>query len=425
MSLNRKYTPGFFAIEKLHFPEFATNISANGIKIYSLKAGSQNAIRLDFVFNAGLINQLKNAQSAFTASMLSEGTRKQSAIELAEALDFYGSYFQTKSNADDAVATLYCLEKHIENCLPLFLEAIYESIFPEKELEIQKKNSIQKLKVSLKKNNYLCRKSFYKNLLGDKHPYAAFSEKTDLLSISTNDLKQFYETNYINGLKYLLLSGNFKERTLNLIQNCLGNYVTNNYKNEKPQPQITSKFGTEFIEKTDSVQSAIRIGKLSIGRNHEDFISLQFLNLIFGGYFGSRLMKNIREDKGLTYGIYSVLEPFKSASMWYIDSEINSKNREIGLEEIYKELRLIRNIQIPNEELLTAKNYFLGSFLRSLNGPFSLADRLKIMVDYKLENNYYPNMVNKLNEITSSQLLNIANKYLGEENIVEIVVGKK
>ncbi|MCF8255827.1 MAG: insulinase family protein [Bacteroidia bacterium] len=425
MSLNRREIPGFFAVDKLHFPRFATDSNANGIKVYSLKAGSQNAIRLDFVFNAGLINQLKNAQSSFTASMLSEGTKRHSAIELAEALDFYGSYFQTKSNADDAVATLYCLEKHLENCLPLFLEAIYESTFPEKELEIQKKNGVQKLKVSLKKNNYICRKSFYKNLLGEDHPYAAFSEKSDLLSINTDDLKQFYQTNYIGGLKFLLLSGNFNETTLNLIQSCLGNSVTKFDEKEKGQPSIKSKFGKEFIEKTDSVQSAIRIGKLSIGRNHEDFISLQFLNLIFGGYFGSRLMKNIREDKGLTYGIYSVLEPFNSASMWYIDSDINTKNREIGIEEIYKELKKIRTEQIPNEELISAKNYFLGSFLRSLNGPFSLADRLKIMVDNKLEANYYPNMVSKLNSITSGDLMTIANKYLGEENIVEIVVGKK
>ncbi len=426
MSLNRNIAPAFHLVDRLHFPAYETRYTKQGFKIYALKAGVQPVVRLDFIFDAGLIHQVKNAEAAFTASMLSEGTNKRNALSLAESLDFYGSYFQTRCNADDAVASLYCLDKHFNNCLPLFLEALIESIFPAKELDIQKKNSLQKLIVNEKKNSYLCRKNFYQNLLGENHPYAAFSSKENINSIDRNSLEIFHKNQYLEGLKYLMLSGCYSIETLNIIEKSMAEQPFSKPKENKlHMPDPISKIGKHLIEKNDSVQSAIRIGKISIQRDHEDFRKLQFLNLIFGGYFGSRLMKNIREDKGLTYGIYSVLEPFKGTSVWYIDSDMNSKNRESGLSEIYKELARICAEPIPNDEIDTARNYYLGSFLRSLDGPFSLADRLKIMIDNKLSDSYYPDFVKILNEIGAEELQHLANKYLANENIVEMVVGKK
>jgi zinc protease len=425
MILDRKTPPSFHAVKSLYFPEYQTYDLKGGLLLYGLNAGTQEVIRLDMVFDGGLIRQLATAQSSFTASMLSEGTSKHKAKDLAEALDYYGSYFQTRGNADDAVATLYCLEKHLSACLPLFFEALTDSIFPEKELDIQKKNSIQKLLVSEKKNGYLCKKHYYKNMYGEAHPYAAFSSKEGIEAIGKSQLLDFYQKNYIHGLKYAMISGRFKDSAVEQITREME--ATPFTKSTLSDLEIVGvpAVGKHFIEKNDSVQSAIRIGKLSIARSHPDFRKLQFLNLIFGGYFGSRLMKNIREDKGLTYGIYSVLEPNKLASSWYIDSDINTKNRSKGLEEIYKEMAKIREEEIPAEEVETARNYYLGSFLRSLDGPFSLADRLKVIIDNKLPNSYYPDFVSVLNSINGPELQQLAQQYLSEENIVEVVVGKQ
>lgn len=423
--LNRSVAPGFYAIEKLIFPEYQKIEIKNGVFLYALKAGTQAVVRLDLIFDAGLVRQLQSAQANFTASMLSEGTPSKNAFALAEALDYYGSYFQTRANADDAVATLYCLEKHLSNCLPLFMEALTESIFPEKELDIQKKNSLSKLSVNEKKNGYLCKKHYYKNIYGPNHPYAAFSNAENIQAINRETLLNFYQSNYIQGLKYVMVSGQFSEASIGLIST----HIKNSRFEPKPFEAITLSSqinpGKHFIEKSDSVQSALRIGKTSIGRSDADFRKLQFLNLIFGGYFGSRLMKNIREDKGLTYGIYSVLEPNLHGASWYIDTDINAKNRDAGIAEIYKEIEKIKTEPIPNEEINTAKNYYLGSFLKSLDGPFSLADRLKIIIDHNLTNNYYPEFVSILNETTAQDLQALANKYFSTDAIVEVIVGKK
>jgi predicted Zn-dependent peptidase len=262
-------------------------------------------------------------------------------------------------------------------------------------------------------------------MYGAAHPYAAFSSKEGIEAIGQAQLLDFYQKNYIHGLKYAMISGRFKDSAVEQITREME--ATPFTKSTLSDLEIAGvpAVGKHFIEKNDSVQSAIRIGKLSIARSHPDFRKLQFLNLIFGGYFGSRLMKNIREDKGLTYGIYSVLEPNKLASSWYIDSDINTKNRSKGLEEIYKEMAKIREEEIPAEEVETARNYYLGSFLRSLDGPFSLADRLKVIIDNNLPNSYYPDFVSVLNSINGPELQQLAQQYLSEENIVEVVVGKK
>ena len=423
--LNRSVAPGFYAIEKLVFPEYQKIEIKNEVFLYALKAGTQAVIRLDLIFDAGLVRQLQSAQANFTASMLSEGTPTKSAFALAEALDYYGSYFQTRANADDAVATLYCLEKHLSQCLPLFMEALTESIFPEKELDIQKKNSLSKLSVNEKKNGYLCKKNYYKNIYGANHPYAAFSTAENIQAISRETLQHFYQNNYIQGLKYVMVSGQFSETSIALISTHIKNSKFEPKQFQQPVLKSLLNPGKHFIEKSDSVQSALRIGKSSISRSDADFRKLQFLNLIFGGYFGSRLMKNIREDKGLTYGIYSVLEPNLYGASWYIDTDINTKNRTAGIEEIYKEIEIIKTQPIPSEEINTARNYYLGSFLKSLDGPFSLADRLKIIIDNNLTNNYYPEFVSILNNTTAQDLQDLANKYFSTDDIVEVVVGKK
>jgi predicted Zn-dependent peptidase len=425
MNLNRKISPGYNTIEKLVFPVYDSYENDKNLKVYALRAGVEPVVRIEIVFDAGIMTQSYVGESSYTASMLSEGTKSKSALTLADALDYYGSYFQFRSSAEDLVATLYCLDKHVENCLEYFMEAILYSIFPEKELQIIKKNAIQKLLISNKKNSYLCRKSFYKNVLGEKHPLSAFPDKEDIQKIDRSLLYSYYERNILNGFKYAIVAGNFSEKSLRIISKTIETSGLV-YRKETIDNWVTeTKIGNHFIAKNESVQSSIRIGNTSINRTNSDFRMLQFLNLILGGYFGSRLMKNIREDKGLTYGIYSVIEPYKNFGVWYIDCEINYKNRDTGIREIWKEIKKLKVEEIGNEELENAKNYYLGSFLKSLDGPFSLADRLKIMIDNNLSDSYYPEIVEILKNINSKIILEIANKYLIENNMVEIIVGKE
>ena len=426
MTLNRKNSPSVVEIKSIYIKEAQENILTNGIKLYTINASKEEVIKIDLVFDAGINVQNFKSQANFTSKMLSEGTSKYSAAELAEKLDFYGAYFQTKNTTEEAIITLYCLNKHLTNCLPFIVEILTNSIFPKNDLEILKKNAIQNLKVNEERNSYLVRRAFNQAIFGENTLYGSFSNISDIESIQQEQLVDFYKNHFQKGLKYILASGYVDNETIKIINT---NIVSNTF---KVYDNIAKKYMAKktepsdlYIDKLNSVQSAIRIGRRLFNRNHPDFREMQLLNLILGGYFGSRLMKNIREEKGLTYGIYSAIEAYPFDACWYIDTEMNNELCETGIKEIYKELAKLRDELIGEKELKTAKNYLLGSFLRSIDGPFSLADRFKILKDFDLEYEYFYEFIEIIKNTTAERLKELANLYLKEEDLTHVIVGTK
>ncbi len=426
MTLNRKISPNVIEIKSIHIKEAQENILSNGIKIYTINASNEEVIKIDLVFDAGINVQDFKSQANFTCKMLSEGTSKYSAAELAEKLDFYGAYFQTKNTSEEAIITLYCLNKHLTNCLPFIVKILNDSIFPENDLEILKKNAIQNLKVNEERNSYLVRRAFNQAIFGENTLYGSYSNISDIESIQKEQLVDFYKNHFQKGLKYILASGYVDNETIKIINTYIGSNTFKVYDNIAKKYMAKRTEPTDlYIDKINSVQSAIRIGRRLFNRNHPDFREMQLLNLILGGYFGSRLMKNIREEKGLTYGIYSAIEAYPFDACWYIDTEMNNELCETGIKEIFKELARLRNELIGEKELKTAKNYLLGSFLRSIDGPFSLADRFKILKDFDLEYQYFYEFIEIIKNTTAERLKELANLYLKEEDLTSVIVGTK
>lgn len=426
MTLNRKNSPSVVEIKSIYIKEAQENILTNGIKLYTINASNEEVIKIDLVFDAGINVQNFKSQANFTSKMLSEGTSKYSAAELAEKLDFYGAYFQTKNTTEEAIITLYCLNKHLTNCLPFIVEILTNSIFPKNDLEILKKNAIQNLKVNEERNSYLVRRAFNQAIFGENTLYGSFSNISDIESIQQEQLVDFYKNHFQKGLKYILASGYVDNETIKIINTNIGSNTFKVYDNIAKKYMAKKTEPTDlYIDKLNSVQSAIRIGRRLFNRNHPDFREMQLLNLILGGYFGSRLMKNIREEKGLTYGIYSAIEAYPFDACWYIDTEMNNELCETGIKEIYKELAKLRDELIGEKELKTAKNYLLGSFLRSIDGPFSLADRFKILKDFDLEYEYFYEFIEIIKNTTAERLKELANLYLKEEDLTRVIVGTK
>lgn len=426
MTLNRKKAPSIVEIKSINIKEAQDNILSNGIKLYTINASNEEVIKVDIVFDAGINVQEYKSQANFTSKMLSEGTSKYSAAELAEKLDYFGAYFQTKNTSEEAIITLYCINKHLKNCLPFIVEILTDSIFPGKDLEILKKNAIQNLKVNEERNSFLVRRAFNQTIFGKESIYGSYSMETDIECISQEQVREFYKNHYQKGIKYILVSGYVNDETIEVINSNFGTKNFKSYNNiAYKYVENKTKPADLYINKSNSVQSAIRIGRRLFNRNHPDFREMQLLNLILGGYFGSRLMKNIREEKGLTYGIYSAIEAYPYDACWYIDTEMNNDLCETGIKEIYKELDRLRKELIGEKELKTAKNYLLGSFLRSIDGPFSLADRFKILKDFDLEYSYFYEFIEIIKNTTAERLKELANLYLKEEDLTSVIVGSK
>lgn len=422
--LNRTLAPSSEELTNIKIIEGQTITLSNNINLHYINAGTSEVIKLDLVCDGGVRNQKQNSIAAATSSMLREGTKNKSAEQIADELDFYGAYFQTQYSADDSAVSLFCLKKHFASCLPYILDVINDSIFPENELNIYKKNSVQRLMVNMQRNSFLVRRLYYSSVFGETSPYGTFSEPEDYNNISRENIINFYNNQYKNKVKYLLLSGSVGDSIIKTTETLFSGLSLNTITNKT----VSSNGKTHdniFLNKKDAVQSAIRIGRRIVNRTHPDFRKLQILNMVLGGYFGSRLMKNIREEKGLTYGIYSALESFIDDGSFFIETEINNDLRDQGLKEIYHEISRLRNELINEDELILAKNYLLGSFLRSIDGPFSLADRHKILVDYGFGYDYYYDYINTITQITSNELRDLANKYLQEKDLSEIIIGNR
>jgi predicted Zn-dependent peptidase len=186
---------------------------------------------------------------------------------------------------------------------------------------------------------------------------------------------------------------------------------------------VSSEPVTQMIEKENTVQSSIRLGKKIINRSHPDYPAVLFLNHIFGGYFGSRLMRNIREEKGLTYGIYSSVVSFLNNGYLSIGADVNQENRQLTVDEIRKELVVLRSIPIDHAELETARNHFIGSFQSEITTPFAHADKIKNLILNSLPHQYYNSLLARVDQLTSQDLLETAQRYFNEESFSVVTVG--
>lgn len=424
MTLNRSQEPEIQIITHLDIPPGEKITTPNGIDIHIVKDITCDVLKIEFVFDAGFRVQGFPYQATASSAILIEGTSKNTSKELAEKLDYYGAYLQNRAGHDDASLTLYCLPKHAASCIPYLMEILSLANYPESEIETQKQNAKQRLLVNENKTSFLARRAFYETIFGKQNPYGASVNQTDIENISRETLLGFYTGQYLNKAKYVLVSGNVSDSVISILSKALAPFT-----HQKTKPLITRSHANPpnklFIHKDGAVQSAIRIGRAFVNRQHPDYRKMQVLNLALGGYFGSRLMTNIREEKGLTYGIYSAVESYLYAGAFYIDTDINNKLVGNGVAEIYKEIGLLREKPIEKAELETVKSYMLGSFLRSLDGPFSLADRYKILIDYELSQDYYSEFVEIIQTTNALTLQELANKYLQETDLYEVIVGEK
>lgn len=423
--LNRTLAPDFKPVETIDFVQAQAQKLDNGIPLYLINVGEQNLLRIELVFQNVNWNAEQALAGLATNGLINAGTKQWSAREIAEKIDYYGAFLQTDYNADCATLSLYTLSKHLPQVLPVLYALLNDSVFPDDELAIYSQNHQQKLQVSLQKNDYLARKTFAHQLFSQS-PYGVDTQPDDYKQLDRTQLLAYYQAAYQAKNCTIIVAGKIAKQDTDLINRVFGQNWNNTGQFTHNSFQFTSKSQQSIlIDRPDALQSAIRIGKLSINRQHADFAKLQVLNCVLGGYFGSRLMSNIREDKGYTYGIGSAVVSLKQAGYFFIATEVGTEVCEKALVEIEKELDRIKNELIPSEELALVRNYMMGSLLGSLENAFSHADKFKNIHFSGLGYDYYQNYIRTVKEVSAEELLQTAQTYLGTEDLLQVVVGKK
>ena len=424
--LNRQNQPDLTTIKKISLTNPDKIYIDNGIPVYILDAGTQDILKIDLIFNAGTYFQNKPLIALSTNKMLIEGTQNSTAYEIAEKLDYYGAHLETIPGKDHASITLYLLNKYLEKLLPVLAEIINKPVFPEKELKTFIKKAKQEFIINNEKVKYLAKINFDKIIFGNKNQYGRIADLKDFDNLERNFLIDFYKKYYTTKNCKIIVSGKINNKTIPLLNKLLGSNKQNAGYTEQSKPyKIEANAAHKhFIKKEDALQTAISIGKPLFNKKHPDFIPLQILNTVLGGYFGSRLMSNIREDKGYTYGIGSALISLQNSGYFYIATEAGTHVSKNAINEIYKEIKLLCDELIPQAELNLVKNFMLGSFLRTIDGPFALSEMFKSVLEYDMDFTYYDKYLNIINSITSENLIQLAKKYFTKETMFELLVGK-
>ncbi|MCS6820927.1 MAG: insulinase family protein [Microscillaceae bacterium] len=426
MSLNRSIAPPSQELSWVQIPEVKTTILANHIPLHLIQAGEQEVCRLEVIYKAGTTTEAKNNISYLTAKMLPCGTKRHDEASISEYFERYGASFEPHHSPDRVILTLYCLTKFLPKVLPLLIEILQESIFPEKELAQLKNISLQNLKVNLEKNNYVAGREFRRLLFQSYPPYASSLEEKALEEASQNDLFQHYQKHIQHQPFELILTGKVDTQSYE--------YVARTFEQLGIQSPITMQFVPSCfqpvhdrycIETAHNLQASIRMGKLCLPKNHPDFFAFNVLNEALGGYFGSRLMKNIREEKGYTYGIYSQIVHLEKASYQVISTDVKQEYAQATIEEIQREIYRLQTELIEKQELTRLKNYLLGSFASMLSNCFDLAEIFKGIHFFGLSYHFYQQYWQTIHQISPEILQETAKKYLQPEKMLTVVVGTK
>lgn len=422
---DRSKAPAIREIEKLNLPEPREVRLDNGIPVYVIDMGAQPVIKLEVMFFAGRPYEHKKLASRATLGLLKEGVSSADSAAIAEHFDFYGSLLSFPFNLDTSNIVLYSLGKYFDRVLPLFTELLTQPVFPEEELQRFIKRNRQRLQIDLQKNDLVAYRQITEDLFGPDHPYGYNSYLDTYERLERADLIRHFERCYNSKNTVVIISGRVEERMLEALNRYLGRAIPPGAPGIPVLEGAGRPPGKRWVNHPETVQTAVRIGRRLFNRRHPDYFGMYILCTVLGGYFGSRLMENIREDKGYTYNIYSMIDNMVHDGFFYIGAEVGNEFVADTRTQIYREMEDLQENLIEEDELQMVRNYLLGNFLTMLDGPFNVSELVKDLLMESLPFSFFEEWVQSVRTLPADTLRNLARRYFRQEDLSEVIVGKR
>ena len=413
--------PDIVMPRSVDMPHAECHTAPNGVKIYTLHTDDFEVVRFSLVFRAGTSMQTKPFVASTTLNMLGEGSDSMTAQQVADELDFYGSYYDVNIDRDYTYVSFCSLSKFFDPTIRVAREIILSPVFPERELKTYCQKRKQGLKVERSKIDVQSRELFAQALFGKEHPYGISASEERYDDVCREDVVAMYKSLYTAENCFVVCSGRIDEHVMASIEALVAGLGTG----ERPQAKRV-ECDTRYLLHRDvegALQSSVRIGRLLFPRTHPDFVGMQVVASLLGGYFGSRLMQNLREQHGYTYGVQAAMINFDSEGYLAIATQVAREHRDDALGEIYAEIERLRNELVEEDELQMVKNVMIGEILRILDGPFGIADVTIENIMCGMDNHATEQSVAAIAAITPEAVRDLARKYLERESLVEVVVG--
>jgi len=426
MPIDRSQAPQSGALNITTFPDAIHYTLGNGMPVYLIPFGREDLVEIQMLYAAGHSYEPQPGICSVTARMLQEGNRSYDSLGFAEILDFYGASLDIESGNENTTFSLVTLTKHLDKTLELFQEMLYHPTFPEKEFQLHIQRMLQQIQLEEQKTSYVARRYFGRHLFGKGHPYGQHTGKEELSAIEYNSLAKYYNEYLKPGPQAILCTGRFDiEYMKDVLNNSLGRlaYHPHTHRSSAEERLFTTEPGYFTYPVKESLQSTIRAGLPTISKGHADYYKLQMVSIILGGYFGSRLMKNIREDKGYTYGIHCSLMGLKYAGYCTISTDVAHANIEDTIREIKKEIKILQEGLMPYSELEIARNYLYGALLSRRETLFQIGGIIKNALIVGQDIHDMNRVFREVEEITPEEIQTYARKYLNLDSIVWVIAG--
>jgi len=396
----------------------------NMVPVYLINAGTEDIVRVEFIFRAGSIMESIPLLATMTNSMLNEGSLKYTSARVNKLLDFYGSFYSLYTDRDMGGIVLFVLNKHLKKILELIREILFFPVFPASGLKAMLKKRLRLFLVNMEKVQNIAIDRFFESVFGPDHPYGRRIVPDDFGNLEPMMLRDFHKKFYTSSSLAIVVSGKINDsitEILNLTIGTTGSSVSPVDELIKiPENQKNIK---THIKKKGALQTAVRIGNATINKRHPDYPGLKITDMLLGGYFGSRLMKNIREDKGYTYGISSTVSSLNLSGYKVISTEVSKKITQKAIDEIISEIRLLQRVPVNREELSIVRNYMIGEMVRMFDGPFAIAESFRSAWQYGFDNSYYYRLAEKIKSIEPDEITSLARTYYSIDDLNFITVG--
>jgi predicted Zn-dependent peptidase len=424
--LDRKIQPQINPLQTFSKKSPEMSVLSNGVPIFKINYGDEDIVRIDWIFTAGSALQSQKLVALFTNQLIKSGSKKMTSAEIAETFDFYGAVLQFSCSYHYSYVTLYALSKHLSELLPLLSEILQNANFPESEFKIYSDIRKKKYLVESGKVQFLAQRKFISSIYGKDNIYGRCSELADYEKLNTELFVDFYKKHYLNGICKIVVCGKISNQTIRLIDDVFGseNFKTSQTKQPEYDSDYSSENGRILIEKENAVQSCVFIGKRLFNYHHLDYHKFAVLNAILGGYFGSRLMSNIREEKGYTYGINSATTHHLNDGHFFITTQCGVGVVEPLIKEVYFEMERLQNDLIKEDELNMVRNFMIGEQLRIFDSGLNLSDHFIPLHLNEFDFSFYDKSSDAIQSITPQEIRNLAQKYFDKDSFVEVIAGK-
>jgi zinc protease len=420
--LNRKVQPEIRQIRHIDIPDIEKIYLDNGVPVIITNMGTEDIVKIEIVHKAGKSVEDKKLVSRVTSSLMKEGCGPWDAESFAEKFDFYGAGMKTASNMDFLYSSVYTIGKYVPHIIEPLAVMYSDPRFEESELENFTKVNIQKLREELTKNEVLSYRLITESIFGSHHPYGYNSYPEDYHNISIQDVKHHFESYIGTDNMYVFLSGKVSDTTIKAVNEQFGQTKKSTHIKKYTACDIPP-FHKRFIEKAPAdFQCSLKLGRRLFDRTHKDQSAFFVLNTILGGYFGSRLMDVLREEKGFTYDISSQMDQMLYDGCFYISTEISEENLDETIQEIYHQTDMLQQKKVSAKELEMVKNYLSGTFLHMVDGPLNLSVVAKTLELIGLPFSALQEWIQNIMDITPEDVRKCAQKYLDKKDMVEVIV---